>query len=81
MEEVVIAKFNSLLKNLELVNSNVDLELLTLKSYLEKYGIYIREHGFFNLLKGKSLFIKFVVFAKHLGMQQAVQRLANTCFS
>lgn len=75
MEEAATAEFDSLIKNSELVLSNVDTDLLTLKDYLEKWRIQIWEHGFFNFFKGKIPFIKSSVFAEHPGTSQAVQRL------
>ena len=75
LEEAATTEFDSLLKNSELVLSNVDTELLTLKDYLEKWRIQIWEHGFFNFFKCKIPFIKFSVFAEHPGTSQAVQRL------
>jgi hypothetical protein len=75
LEEAATAEFDSMLKNSELVLTNENTELPSLKDYLEKWRIQVWDHGFSNFFRGKGPFIKFSNFAEHPGTQQAVQRL------
>ena len=75
LEEAATAEFDSLIKNSELVLTNDNTELLSMKDYIEKWRIQIWDHGFFNFFRGKSPFIKNSLFAEHPGTQLAVQRL------